>query len=202
MATVTDDHVDARVSFEDRVHSLRGRRVLAVDYWDIRSSGSEPAEWDYGDWHHAVMGVGLTTDRGPVAVTWTSTFFPYGVEAFLEPIDRHLSLGESGSERVGPGAESRWNGFLGEPVRDATVSWDALTIGPAMTPGGEVVAPQHVDVPTALRLDFETGPVWFVAGIPQYPAMESVFIPGDEIMVVFASSKMRQMGYDDPRFVG
>jgi hypothetical protein len=31
--------------------------------------------------------------------------------------------------------------------------------------------------------------------------MERVFIPGDEIMIVFSAAKMRQMGYDDPRFV-
>ena len=27
-----------------------------------------------------------------------------------------------------------------------------------------------------------------------------MFIPGDEIMVVFAADKMREMGYDDPNF--
>jgi hypothetical protein len=31
--------------------------------------------------------------------------------------------------------------------------------------------------------------------------MERVFIPGDEIMIVFSAVKMRDMGYDDPRFV-
>jgi hypothetical protein len=31
--------------------------------------------------------------------------------------------------------------------------------------------------------------------------METVFIPGDEIMIVFSAAKMRSMGYVDPRFV-
>jgi hypothetical protein len=52
------------------------------------------------------MGVQLATDAGPV--TWTNTFFPYGVEVFADPIERHLVLGEAGPERVGPNGESRW----------------------------------------------------------------------------------------------
>lgn len=31
-------------------------------------------------------------------------------------------------------------------------------------------------------------------------SMNGVYIPGDEIMVVFAAEKIRDMGYDDPRF--
>ncbi len=50
----------------------------------------------------------------------------------------------------------------------------------------------------ALRLDFAAGPVWFVAGMPDYPDVESVFIPGDEIMVVFSSDKMSKIGFRDP----
>jgi hypothetical protein len=177
--------------------------VLAVDYWDIHNFGPEPAEWDYGDWHHAVMGVQLRTDAGPVTVTWTATFYPYGVEVFPEPIDCHLSLGEFGPYRVGPGLESRWSVYLGSPIHDVAICWDTLTVGLTRAAAGEVVArPYAVDVPTALRVDFEVGPVWFVAGMPQYPRVEQVFIPGDEIMIVFEGSKMTQMGYTDAVFVG
>jgi hypothetical protein len=71
-----------------------------------------------------------------------------------------------------------------------------------MKANGEIVGHEYtVDVPTALRLDFEPGPIWFVAAIPQLPR-DDVFIPGDEIMVVFAGSKMKQMGYTDAAFVG
>jgi hypothetical protein len=30
---------------------------------------------------------------------------------------------------------------------------------------------------------------------------DDIFIPGDEIIVVFAGTKMRQIGYSDPAFV-
>ena len=76
--TVNDP--DARATFEGKVRTLERLRIQAVDYWDIHIFGPEPARWDYGDWHHAVMGVQLVTDAGPVTVTWTSAFYPYGVE--------------------------------------------------------------------------------------------------------------------------
>ena len=41
----------------------------------------------------------------------------------------------------------------------------------------------------------------FVAAIPQPPNMHRVFLPGDEIMVVFAREKMRDMGYEDQEFL-
>ena len=153
---VTSSGSDARATFEAKVQSLVGRRILAVDYWDIHNFSSEPARWDYGDWHHAVMGVQLSTDVGPVTATWTNTFHPYGVEVFDDPIERHLVLGETGPERVGPDGDSRWASFLDSPVRHATTWWDRLELGPAtLLSTGEVVEPARaVDVPTAIRLDF------------------------------------------------
>lgn len=197
---MTSSGPDARANFDAKVQRLVGRRTLAVDYWDIHNFGSEPARWDYGDWHHAVMGVQLSTDAGPVTVTWTNTFFPYGVEVFDDPIERHLVLGEGGPERIGPDGDSRWAPFLDSPVRSARTWWDRLELGPVTLAPGEVVEPARaVDVPTALRLDFDAGPVWLVAAIPQPPSMDGVFIPGDEIMVVFEADKIRGMGYNDQR---
>ncbi|MFI0792906.1 hypothetical protein ACH4OY_09430 [Micromonospora rubida] len=196
--TIHDSEV--RADFDSRVASLRGRRVLSVGYWDLSSMGPD-AEWDFDDWHHAVMGVQLTTDASPVTVTWTATFYPYGVEVFLQPIDHRVD--RAGTQRVGPSTDSRWKSVLGQPVRDARVSWDRFAIGPAMRSDGQVVGQPHdVDVPTALRLDFDGGRVWFVAGMPQFPDPERVFIPADEIVVVFTASKIRQMGYTDPEFIG
>lgn len=196
----SDPH--ARAKFEAKVQMLVGRQVRAVDYWDIHQFGHEPARWEYGDWHHAVMGVQLSTDAGPVTVTWTNTFHPYGVEVFDDPIERHLVLSGTGPQRIGPDADSRWAEYLDSPVKCAMTWWDRLELGPAtLLSTGEVVEPARaVDVPTAVRLDFEAGPVWFVAAIPQMPSMEDVFIPGDEIMVVFAAEKIRDIGYDDPSF--
>ena len=74
-----------------------------------------------------------------------------------------------------------------------------LELGPATLSSGEVVDPARaVAAPTALRLDFDADPVWFAAAIPQQSSMEDVFIPGDEIMVVFTAAKVRDMGYIDP----
>jgi hypothetical protein len=81
-----------RGHFEGELRHLRDRRLTMVDYWDIHNFGPEPASWDFGDWHHAVMGVQLGTDLGPVTVNWTSTFHPYGVEVFHEPIGHHIVL--------------------------------------------------------------------------------------------------------------
>jgi hypothetical protein len=39
------------------------------------------------------VGVQLTTDGGPVTVTWTNTFHAHGVEVFPDPLERHLLLG-------------------------------------------------------------------------------------------------------------
>jgi hypothetical protein len=75
-----------------------GRRVLEVRYWDVHNFSDEPNTWDYGDWHHAVMGVDLVTDRGPSCVLWTSTFHPYGVEAFPTLVSEQILGGESGPE--------------------------------------------------------------------------------------------------------
>ncbi|MGX4656556.1 hypothetical protein ACWCHM_23010 [Micromonospora sp. SCSIO 07396] len=39
-----------------------------------------------------------------------------------------------------------------------------------------------------------------MAGMPQFLSTENVFIPGDEIVVVFRTVRMRQVGYADPKF--
>jgi hypothetical protein len=195
---------DRRSHFEDKLHDLHRRQVTVVDYWDLHNFGSEPASWDYGDWHHAVMGVQLGTDLGPVTVTWTSAFYPYGVEVFHEPIEHHVGAGEFGPQRVGPDVDggSRWAPLLGSMIRSTACHWERLQIGPSRRADGSIAAPAYsVDAPIALRLDFAAEAVWFVAGIPQLPDPRRVFIPGDEIMVVFSGDKMRDMGFDDPAFL-
>lgn len=175
-----------------------------VDYWDIHNFGPEPAPWDYGDWHHAVMGVELGTDLGPVTITWTDTFYPYGVEVLDEPIEHRLASGDEGPERVGPdgGGMRAWASCLGAPVRDAECHWEQLRIGPGRRADGSVTGPAYsIDVPVAVRLDFPATAVWFVAGMPQLPDARRAFIPTDEIMVVFSPEKMRDMGFDDATFL-
>ncbi|MEV1056697.1 hypothetical protein AB0I92_05565 [Micromonospora chalcea] len=194
-----------RGRIEGKLRDLRGRRLTSVDYWNVHDFGPNRAPWDYGDWHHAVMGVQLGTDLGSVAVTPTNTVYPYGVEVFHEPIGHHLLLGESGPERVGPDVDgqSPWAPLLGSRVRGTACHWEQFQIGPSRRADGSIAAPAHtVDVPIAIRLDFTADPIWFVAAIPRLPGPQGVVIPGDEIMVVFSAGKMRDMGFDDPAFVG
>ncbi|HET9973893.1 MAG TPA: hypothetical protein VFQ68_37065 [Streptosporangiaceae bacterium] len=78
--------------------------------------------------------------------------------------------------------------------------WEQISVGPE--PAGSVPGRSHpVDVPAALRIDFVAGPAWMVAGIPQAPGMQEVFVPGDEIMVVLSAERMRQTGFPDSEFV-
>lgn len=193
---MTTDPSDDREAFEQAARSLIGRRVDAVDYWDVHNYGPETAAWDYGEWHHAVMGLQLSTDRGPVTITWTNWFYPHGVEVFLEPISRHLLMREDGPERVGPDSPSRWALLFERPINDVSVHWERLRLSAATRSDGTVVSPDRaIDVPTAIRVRFGGHPVWFVAAIPQWPAMTDVFIPGDEIMVVFEPAKLAAMGF-------
>lgn len=196
--------VDARARYDRRTRSLVGRRLLQVDYWDLGSDTNELGPWDHGDWHHAVMGLQLSTDAGPVTVTWTNVFHPYGVDVLAGPIETYLRIGEGGPVRNGPVWPSRWAAHVGEPILEATTWWDRVGFGPShMISTGEIVsAAYEVDVPTALRLDFPAGPVWFVSAIPgEPPSPEEAFVMGDEIMVVFAERTMRSIGFADHRFV-
>jgi hypothetical protein len=163
------DATDVRLAYDRRIGALRGRRVLAVDYWDLHNFGTEPARWDYGDWHHAVLGVQLMTDGGPVTVIWADTFFPYGVNVFLEPIEHHLAMGEFGPHRIGPAAPAPgWDPFPGVPIRDAVIWWERVRFGPSMTASGEVIGPPYtVDVPS--RYAWTSRPAT-CGSSPRYPS--------------------------------
>lgn len=141
------------------------------------------------------MGVEIVTDNGPFSVMWTNRFFPYGVEVFHQPIADHLVLGPQGPEGWSASESKAWRLRLGSLVRGVATFWDRIEVGPALNGGGDVVAgPASYDVPVALRMDLEAGPVWMVAGIPQHPDVENVFVPGDEIVVAFGEDRMRKIG--------
>ena len=44
-----------RIGYESKSAAVVGQRVLGVRYWDVRNFSAELRNWDYGDWHHAVM---------------------------------------------------------------------------------------------------------------------------------------------------
>lgn len=183
-----------KAAFERDVQGLVGLTVNAVDYWGVHNFSDEPAGWDYGDWHQAVMGVQLGTTAGPVTIIWTNRFYPYGVEAFRKPIEQFFMAGDEGPLRVGPTGPSAWDQFLGHRITGAATNWGTIGFGPATRDGRVVEPARDVELPTAIRLDFDAGSVWFVAAISQWPEMDEVFIPGDEIIVVFSRETLRSMG--------
>jgi hypothetical protein len=162
-----------------------------VSYWDVHNYSEQPRTWDYGDWHHAVMGVELVTDRGPSSIVWTNTFYPYGVEIFPEPISNQLRQGPDGCEGWTVETHGHWRSRLSSPILATDTFWERIDVGRAET----------YTVPVALRLDFEAGPVWMVAAMPGWPDVEDVSVPGDEIMVVFSPDRMRKIGFPETGFL-
>ena len=65
--------------------SLQGSPCDRRGCWDVHNYSDLERTWDYGDWHHAAMGVDVITDHGPTSVMWTDTFHSYGVELPLSP---------------------------------------------------------------------------------------------------------------------
>jgi hypothetical protein len=192
-----------RIHYDAKTAALVGRRVLEARYRGRSLLRAMARGWDYGDWHHAVMGVEMRTDRGPSRVDCSDTFFPYGVEVFHAPMSKHLhGIGEDeGPESFDVSDCDRWRDRLNSPVADVQTFWERFTIGPTYRRSVRVAEPYEVDVPVALRIDFPAGPVWMVAGIPEWPEMREVFVPGDEIMVVFTAGRMRQIGFPDSEFL-
>lgn len=198
-----DDAVEARHRYKRMMSALVGQRILSVTYWDVHNFDDGPRTWDYGDWHHAVMGVELVTDRGPVSVVWTDTFFPYGIEVFPEPISNHLGLGSEGPEGWPVETHDHWRSRVGSPFLGTAIFWERIDVGPARRSSDNVIVggAESYQVPVALRLDFEAGPLWMVAGMPQWPDVEKVFVPADEIMVVFSPERMRTIGFPETGFL-
>ncbi len=127
-------------------------------------------------------------------MSWANTFHPYGVEVFSEPITNFLVLSDEGPERWTVTGSPEWRSRIGHPILAADTHWERLDFGSARDSTGRIVAPAETfELPVALRLDFAVGPVWFVVGIPTDDG--GVFIPGDEIMVVFTSEAMLRLGF-------
>jgi hypothetical protein len=121
------------------------------------------------------MSVGeLGTDLGPVTVTWTDTFHPYGVEVLDEPIEYRGTAGGEGPQRVGPDGDGMraWSSCLGSPIRQAECEWERMRFGPTRRADGSVAGPAYtIDVPVAVRVAFPATTVWFVAGTPLWPGL-------------------------------
>jgi hypothetical protein len=177
---------EKRARFDRAVSSLVGRVVESVNYWDMEPLDARLTQWDYGEWHHVVMGVEFGTDRGPVSLVGTNTFWPYGIEAIAKPMSALLN---DGGERRDVTGAARWEGLLPSPIRSAAPHWEQLTLG-----GPWPKKRSRIDLPVGMRLEFEAGPVWVVVGIPQAPDMREVFMPGDEMLVIFTPERVREIG--------
>ncbi|MEU4391840.1 hypothetical protein [Kribbella sp. NPDC023855] len=196
---------EARAALERIVSGLVGERLVGIRYSDVYNFGPELRVWDHGDWHHAVMGVEFMLGTGPASIIWTSTFHPYGVEVFREPLSNHLVLGPEGPEMWEAGDHPHWRERMKSPISNALLFWDRIVVGPAYrADGGERLSEaDSVEVPVALRLEFAAGPlpVWFVSAVPKLSEPDDAFVHGDEIMVVFAADKMRRLGFPDGQFI-
>jgi hypothetical protein len=199
----SDDAVEAREGYERKTAALIGQRITGVTYWDVYNYSGEPRTWDYGDWHHAVIGVELTTKSGPLSVLWTNTFYPYGVEVFPGPISKHLRPEAEDPQGWPVETHPYWHSRTGCAVQGVATCWEQIEVGPGFRAddGRRVSEPERYSVPIALRLDFQVGPVWMVAVMPSWPDVENVFVPADEIMVVFTSERMHKIGFAETDFL-
>ncbi|HVX47352.1 MAG TPA: hypothetical protein VHC49_25895 [Mycobacteriales bacterium] len=177
----------ARRDFEAEFAQLVGRRLRRIRYWDIPHDAADPRIWDHGDWHHAVMGVELDTDAGPYFLTWSSRFYPYDVELFTGTAAEHLVLGPGGPEGWPVETNAHWVRRLAGPITGTAVHW--LPIEFLEPPGGFTA-----EAPVGLRLDFEAGPAWLVAGLPGRGELADTFLMGDELLVLFAADRMGEIG--------
>ena len=173
-----------------------GKTLSAVHYSDVHAYGPEPREWDYGDWHHSVMGLELSLSDGPASVLWTNTFHPYGIDVMRQPLSDYLLQDEYGPEVWDASDHPFWSARIGQLIQSAELKWDRLELGASYrnSDGAKMSDPHSIDVPIILRLNFETGPVWFIVAIPQLPAADEVFGFGDEIMVILTREKMLRIG--------
>ena len=196
--------VEARPRYERMMSALVGQRILGVTYWDVHNFGDGPRTWDYGDWGSRRDGR-RTGDR-----SWSGVgrvdghLFPYGIEVFPEPISNHLGPGPEDPEGWPVETHDHWRSRVGSPVLGTAIFWERIDVGPARRSSDNVIlgTAESYQVPVALRLDFEAGPLWMVAGMPQWPDVEKVFVPADEIMVLFSPERMRTIGFPETGFLG
>jgi hypothetical protein len=181
---------EKRSQVEATIADLVGRRIDSIAYWGLPpfDDGMEE-QWDYGTWHHAVMGVEFGTDRGPVSLRGTDAFWLRGVEPLRRPMSELLS---DDCVRRDVTTDERWAIAREAPVRTASVRWESFK-REEPRPTGE---PPY-DVPVGLRLGFDLGVIWMIPFVPMSPDMSRVFIPGDELMVVFDPARLREIGFAD-----
>lgn len=198
----------ARAGFERKLCSLIGCRINKVSYFDVYNCSDEPRVWDFGGWHQAVMGLELATDRGPVSVLWANTFDAYGVEPFESPMTEQLLFGPEGPEGWTVTDHPVWQERVDSPVQGVSVAWESRTYTPLKEVWNrEAKKYEHFpeasysrEAPVALRLDWETGPLWIVAALVQDATVDRAFLGGDELIVVLSADVMDRLGLSEAQF--
>lgn len=164
--------------YERRVASLRGRSVVAVDYFVLMvgEEGTDVDEWDYGTWHEPTMGVWLTLDSGEVyAATWDSTFDYYGLELQVPTNDYLVRVNQPGGlGRISVTNHPLWAGIVSTPIESCRILWCDEEHG-ARSP-----------IPDAIHLRTAMGQAWIAAGrSADYEPGGSFYLCTDDVFVVF-----------------
>ncbi|MEV4249133.1 hypothetical protein AB0J63_37670 [Streptosporangium canum] len=175
-----------RTEYEAVVGRLVGRQIEKATYYGLHDYNEHIEDWDYGDWHHPVMGVELTMmDAGVYSAVWGSSFTHYGLEIFPSQMSVHLAhVGEpDGPPRWDVTTHPRWVNLVGQPIAGAQILWDEAVgdLGP-------------VQCPTAVRLDFSTGSAWLIAAAPRWTSPQSFWVGTDEVVVGFSEDFARSLG--------
>jgi hypothetical protein len=183
---VTDTNADTE-AHRAVVDSMRGRRVIQVSYYGLYLQSEDPTAWDFGEWHHPLMGVELILEPDePYSIVWGSTFFKHDLEVFRDPMTKHhIGIGEPEGPPVHDvSGHHAWAPLLAEPLIDVQVIW--LEDHPDQT----------ARIPVAVRLHFPAGDAWLVAAVPLSPDPNPDFlVTGDEVIVAFAADFLpRRLG--------
>lgn len=163
---------------------LRGRRLTKVVYF-LRAadeSTAEPEQWDFGQWHLATRGVGLSTeDGGEFSVVWGISFDEYGIELYPGPMTAHVAaVGEPGGiAPVVVTGHPNWAGLVGKKLATVEVRW--------------LEDPGEPSLPVALRLGSAGAAAWIAAAEPAgEPTMFQV--GSDDVMVGFGAGFVTRLG--------
>ncbi|OLE23108.1 MAG: hypothetical protein AUG49_17095 [Catenulispora sp. 13_1_20CM_3_70_7] len=175
-------------SYERLVAGLRGRTILAVDYFVLMvgEEGADPDEWDYGAWHEPTTGIELAMANGSTyTATWGHTFDYYGLELYAAPMSGFLSyIGQpGGSARVEATDHPLWAEVLSTPIESCRILWCGEEYG------------ARPRCPEALHLKTATGQVWIAAGRSAvYPPDGRIHLGTDDVLVTFDTETALQAG--------
>lgn len=165
--------------YERLVAELRGRAVVAVDYYVLLAGeeGTVPDEWDYSTWHEPTMGIELTMDDGSnYSAVWGNAFDCYGLELYPAPMHEFLlNIGQpGGAARVPATNHPLWAGIISAPIESCRILWCDKEHG----------AP--TDMPEAIQLQTATGQVWIAAGrSATYEPDGPFYLCTDDVLVIF-----------------